>query len=302
MPLLRVLLLLLTLPIAAWAAETPAADPVPPKKPVTDYALRTAKELQPTRAVVYKKGPGYQRELRIFEPAGHQPSDRRPCFLAIHGGGWVAGTPDVMYCVASHFAERGWLAVSMQYRVQRADRGTTVFDSVRDARSAMRYLRAHAAELGIDPQKIVAGGRSAGGHLAASAALFEGVDEPGEETAVSCIPNAVICYSAALDTSGEGYGRETIGERWQELSPLHHVRPGLPPTLVLHGIRDTITPVSGARAFAEAMVKAGNKCELILHERGNHSYMMRTQPLFEEAMAQTAKFLDGCGLRAPAAP
>ncbi|HEV7405841.1 MAG TPA: alpha/beta hydrolase [Chthoniobacteraceae bacterium] len=288
--------LLLLFALSAMAADAPDTETVPPKKPVTDYALRTAKELQPTRVVTYKSGEGYRRELRIFEPTGHQPTDRRPCFLAIHGGGWVAGSPDVMYCVASHFTERGWVGISMQYRLAREDRGTTVFDCVRDARSAVRYLRAHAAELGIDPQKIVAGGRSAGGHLAAATALCDGVDEPGEDTAVSCIPNAVICYSAVLDTSAEGYGHDTIGERWRELSPLHHVRAGLPPTLVMHGQRDTIASPAGAQAFVEAMKKAGNVCELILSPRGSHSYMMRTQPLFDEAMQQTADFLGKHGL------
>lgn len=295
--MLRVSFLLLALSATALAADADAPAPeVPPKKPTTDYALRTAKELQPTRAITYKSGEGYRRELRLFEPQGHQATDRRPCFLAIHGGGWVAGTPDVMYCVASHFADCGWLGISMQYRIARADRGTTVFDCVKDARSAVRYLRLHAAELGIDPAKIVVGGRSAGGHLSAATALFEGVDEPGEDTTVSCIPAAVICYSAVLDTSEQGYGHDTIGERWQELSPLHHVRPGLPPTLVMHGLRDTIAPTAGAQAFAEAMKKAGNPCELILNQKGSHSYMMRTQPLFDEAMQQTAEFLAKQGL------
>jgi len=292
-----VLLLLASSAIAA-PADAPATDAAPPKRPVTDYALRTSKELTPTRVVVYKSVADYKRELRIFEPKVPKPADRRPCFLAIHGGGWTAGTPEVMYCVASHFAERGWLGVSMQYRHQRADRGTTVFDCVRDGRSAVRYLRAHAAELGIDPNRIVVGGRSAGGHIAVGAATFDGLDEPGEDTAVSCAPNAVICYSAVLDTSVQGYGRDTIGERWRELSPLLHVRAGLPPTLVLHGIRDTIRPVAGAKAFSEAMTKAGNKCELILHERGNHSDMMRTAQLFDEAMQQTRDFLIKCGIAA----
>lgn len=268
----------------------------PAKKPVTDYALRTAKELKPTRSIEYKKVGTYARELRLFEPAGLKPTDQRPCFLAIHGGGWTAGTADVMYCVADHFAKQGWLGVSMQYRIQRAERGTTVFDCVKDARSAVRYLRAHAAELGIDPNRIVVGGRSAGGHLAIGTAIFEGVDEAGEDTAVSCVPNAVICYSAVLDTSENGYGQATIGERWRELSPLHSVRAGLPPTLVMHGIRDSITPVTGAKAFAEAMTKAGNSCEIILNERGNHSYMMRTQPLFDEAMRQSTDFLTKHGM------
>ncbi len=272
------------------------AEAKPARKPTTDYALRTAKELQPTRKLVYKTIGDVRREFHLFEPKDHQPTDKRPCYLAIHGGGWVAGTADVMYCVADHYARQGWLGVSMQYRHHRADRGTTVFDAVRDVRSAVRYLRTHAAELGIDPQRIVAGGRSAGGHLAIATALFDGVDEPGEDTSVSCVPNAVICYSAVLDTSAEGYGQQTIGERWQELSPVHHVRAGLPPTLVMHGIRDTITPVAGAKAFAAKMTAAGNVCELVLDERGSHSYMMRTEPLFLAAMQQTSDFLKKCGI------
>jgi acetyl esterase/lipase len=266
------------------------------KKPVTDYALRTAKELRPTRTLVYKTLPDRKLEMRLFEPADLKPTDKRPCFLAIHGGGWTAGTPDVVYCVASHFANKGWLGVSLQYRIQKAERGTTVFDAVRDGRSAVRYLRSHATELGIDPNQIVVGGRSAGGHISVGTAIFDGVDEPGEDTSVSCVPNALVLCSAVLDTSTEGYGHDTIGERWQELSPVHHVHAGLPPTLVLHGIRDTTTPVAGAKAFAEKMSASGNKCELILNKRGGHSYMMRTQPLFDEAMQQTAEFLEKVGI------
>jgi acetyl esterase/lipase len=281
---------------APSAPTTPAATP----KPVTDYALRTAKELKPTRAVAYKTLPERKLELRIFEPKGFAATDRRPCFVAFHGGGWVAGTPDVVYCVASHFADRGWVGISVQYRIKRKSADWTVFDTVRDGRSAIRYIRAHAAELGIDPNKIVAGGRSAGGHIAASTALFEGVDEPGEDPKVSCVPNALALYSAVLDTSEAGYGQQTIGERWQELSPVLHVKSGLPPTIVLHGIRDTITPVAGAKLFVEQMQKAGNRCELILSQRGSHSYMMRTQPLFDEAMQQTRDFLTKAGIDDPA--
>jgi acetyl esterase/lipase len=202
-----------------------------------------------------------------------------------------------VYCVADHFAKKGWLGISMQYRIAKPERNTTVFDAVRDGRSAVRYLRAHAAELGIDPDKIVVGGRSAGGHISVSTALFDGVDEPGEDTAVSCVPNALVLCSAVLDTSTEGYGNAVIGDRWQELSPVHHVRAGLPPMIVLHGIRDTTTPVAGAKAFAEKMSAAGNTCELILSKRGSHSYMMRTEALFQEAMQQTETFLAKAGVR-----
>jgi acetyl esterase len=267
------------------------------KWPAKDYALRTAKELKPTRKIVYKKLPDRELEMHLFEPAGYKTTDKRPCFLAIHGGGWVAGTPDVVYCVADYFAKKGWLGISLQYRIAKPERNTTVFDAVRDGRSAVRYLRVHAAELGIDPNRIMAGGRSAGGHIAVGTALFDGVDQPGEDTSVSCVPNALILCSAVLDTSTEGYGNGVIGEKWQDLSPIHHTRAGLPPTLVLHGIRDTVTPVAGAKIFAEKMKISGNLCELILSEKGNHSYMMRTEPLFMEAMQQTESFLKKAGIK-----
>jgi acetyl esterase/lipase len=277
-------------------APTSETAAPPAKKPTTDYALRTAKELKPDRKLVYKTAGERKLELHLFDPQNAHPGEKRPCFLAIHGGGWVAGTPDVVYCVAKHFADRGWLGVSLQYRIARKDRNNTVFDAVQDARSAMRYLRTHADELGIDPNRIVAGGRSAGGHLAAAAALFDGIDEPGEDTRISCVPNALALYSAVLDTSEQGYGNAVIGERWRELSPLLHVRAGLPPTLVLHGLRDTIAPTAGAQAFTDAMKKAGNRCELILNQRGSHSYMMRTEALFTEAMQQTEEFLRAAGI------
>ena len=136
-----------------------------------------------------------------------------------------------------------------------------VFDCVKDGRSAIRYLRQHAGELGIDPEKIVVSGGSAGGHVAAGTALFDGIDEDGEDAKVSCVPNALVLYFPVIDTSKEGYGNARCGDRWQELSPLHRVKAGLPPTLVLHGTADTTTPFKGAKAFDEAMRKAGNQLE-----------------------------------------
>jgi len=262
----------------------------------SDYVTTRARLLKPTRTVVYKQVGERGLRLHLFEPSGHRPADRRPCFLAIHGGGWVAGTPTIMYAVGDDFARRGWVVASMEYRFATADGATTVFDSVGDARSAMRYLRSHGAELGIDPQKILAGGRSAGGHLAVATALCDGVDDPHDDKNVSCVPNLLALYSPVIDTSAEGYGHELIGDRWRELSPRHLVRPGLPPTLVLHGTGDGTTPVVGAKAFHEAMQKAGNRCELVLHEKGGHSYMMRTETLFLDAMERTSRFAAAAGL------
>jgi acetyl esterase/lipase len=202
-----------------------------------------------------------------------------------------------MYPFAAHYARQGWVGISLQYRLYNPKAGVSVFDCVKDVRSAMRYLRDHAGELGIDPARIVVSGGSAGGHLAAATALFDEVNAAGEAGQVK--PAALVLLFPVIDTSAEGYGQAKIGERWRELSPLHQVRPGLPPTLVFHGTGDTVTPFAGARAFHEAMRQAGNICELDVNEGGVHGYLMRSRALFDETLRKSDAFLRAQGLLAP---
>jgi acetyl esterase/lipase len=264
-----------------------------------DYAGQIAAQLEPTRVVVYKKVGPRELHLNIFQPEGWRATDRRACFLTIHGGGWTGHEPRRQYPFAAHFAQLGMVGISMEYRLANPKSGTTVFDCVKDSRSALRYVRSHAAELGIDPQKIAVNGGSAGGHLAASTALFDGVDEAGDDTSVSCKPNAMVLYYPVIDTSTEGYGNKKCGERWQEISPVHQVRPGVPPTIIFHGTGDTVTPFKGAQAFCDAMLKAGNRCELVVNDGGAHGYLMREQTLYEDTLRKTESFLASLGFLPP---
>lgn len=254
---------------------------------------------KPTRVVDYKTADGLKLTLDIYDPAGHKPSDRSPCFVAIHGGGWVHGTARSFDCFAEDFAKRGYVGISVEYRlVDKKGGGTsTVYDCVKDGRSAIRYIRKHAAELGIDPDKIAVSGGSAGGHVAAGTALFEGIDEAGEDTSVSCVPNALVLYFPVIDTSTEGYGNSKCGDRWQEISPLLRVKAGLPPTIIFHGTADKITPFKGAKAFVEAMHKAGNRCEFVVKEGGSHGFLLPAHgiEIFNSSMQKTADFLDSLG-------
>jgi len=275
----------------AWcgvAAESNSAELTRPLAPI-------AAKLEPTHKVVYKTVNGRSLHLHIFEPDGHRATDCRPMFLAIHGGGWTGGNARKFYPFADHFARLGMIGVSLEYRLRSPRLGTTVFDCVKDGRSAVRYLRSHASDLGIDPQKIVASGGSAGGHVAAGTALFDGVDEGGEDASVSCMPNALVLYYPVIDTSQHGYGQKKIGERWQELSPVDNVKPGLPPTIVFHGTGDTVTPFKGARLFHERMQKAGNQCELITHRGGRHGYFIFDLRLYAQVMERTEVFLKANG-------
>lgn len=268
-----------------------SATPTRPLEPI-------AAKLEPTRTVVYKTVNGQSLHLHVFEPKGHQASDRRPAFLLIHGGGWTGGNARKFYPFADHFARLGMVGISLEYRLVNPHQGTTVFDCVRDGRSAVRYLRTHAAELGIDAQKIVVGGGSAGGHVAAGTALFDGVDEEGEDTSVSCLPNALVLYYPVIDTSPDGYGQRKIGERWRELSPVDNVKAGMPPTILFHGTGDTVTPFEGAKRFSERMQKAGNACELVSHDGGRHGYFIFDLELYAQVMERTEKFLKEKGILA----
>jgi acetyl esterase len=266
------------------------------KEKALDPVGEMAAKLEPTRLVTYKKVGDRELKLHIFEPEGFKPSDKRGCFITIHGGGWTGGEPRRMYPFAAHFAKLGWVGISVEYRLVKAGSGVTPFECVKDGRSAVRYVRAHAKELGIDPQRIVVSGGSAGGHVAASTAMFDGVDETGEDTKVSSVPNAMVLLFPVIDTSTEGYGNAKCGKDWEKISPAHQVKPGLPPTITFHGTGDTTTPFKGAKIFHEAMLKAGNRSELVVNEGGRHGYLMFDRALYDETMQRTEVFLTSLGM------
>lgn len=262
-----------------------------PEAPLISVLTPLAKNAKPTRKVVYKTVGDRKLHLHIFEPKGHQPTDRRPVFLAIHGGGWTGGNAPGFYPFAEHFAAQGIVGISLEYRLRNSRDGTTVFDCVRDARSAVRWIRQNADNLGIDPAKIVAMGGSAGGHLAVSTALFDRVNEDSDPADVSARPNALILMYPVIDTSADGYGQTKIGDRWRELSPVHNVRGGLPPALIFHGTADAVTPYVGAKSFQDQSVAAGNTSTLITHPGGRHGYIIFDRAEYDHALMQMTDFL-----------
>ena len=248
------------------------------------------KTLKPDTIITYKKIGDRELTLHIFHPEHFTASDRRPAFVAIHGGGWRNGTPQRFYPYAHALVDRGYVGISVEYRLI-AQKGVTVFDCVKDGRAAIRYIRANAKNLGIDPSRIAVSGGSAGGHVAAGTALFTEFDHEDEDTDVSCRPDALMLLFPVIDTSKAGYGNGRIGEGWESISPVHRVAANAPPTLIFHGTGDTVTPHSGAVEFEKRMKAAGNICELI-SEAGGHGHINQNMTLFDTAIEKTAGFLE----------
>lgn len=221
-------------------------------------------------AHVFARPGGVELRVHVFSPERMKAGPPRAAIVLFHGGGWVMGEPAWAFGRARHFAERGMVGVAAQYRLSDQN-GITPLDAMDDARAAIRWVRSHAGDLGIDPKRIAAYGWSAGAHLAACTAIFSGVPA---DAAVSCVPDALVLVSPAVSVGSDAWFRRLLGSKSEprDLSPDEHVRPGLPPTVVVQGRQDTVTPLRGVQLFSDRMNAAGNRCELHVFEGAGHLF------------------------------
>ncbi|MGD0200262.1 MAG: alpha/beta hydrolase fold domain-containing protein [Bryobacteraceae bacterium] len=239
-----------------------------------DIRARYDKEVAAIRNVnirQYKSVGGVGLDAYLCLPADSAAGARRPAFVFFHGGSWTAGTPAWDLGSCQHYAAKGMVGVSIEYRLVLPHGGSAV-QAMADAKSAIRWLRAHAAEFGVDPDRIVAAGFSVGTHLSAAAATIEGFEEPGEDLGISSRPNALVLWSACVDVAHDGYFRSLLRGQAEPAacSPPEHIRSGLPPTLIVQGSEDDMCPAENARRYCERMQAAGNRCEYHVFEKSGH--------------------------------
>ncbi|MHC4536349.1 MAG: alpha/beta hydrolase, partial [Planctomycetota bacterium] len=258
--------------------------------------------------VVYKTIGEVELKLHIFEPPDRQANKPVPAIVFFFGGGWVGGTPTQFYHQCDYLASRGMMAISAEYRIKRKH-GTTPFECVADGKSAIRWVRANAERLGINPDKIVAGGGSAGGHVAACTGVIKGLDEESEDSNISSQPNAMALFNPVLDVVGLAKKRASDErfKRAKEISPLQHVTKGLPPCIIYHGTTDKTVPFDSAERFTSAMKDAGNICCLVPFEEKGHGFFNygrdKDNSSFNKTIGETDKFLTSLGyLKAKSKP
>ena len=250
----------------------------------------------PNRTEVYKITQQGNLKLHIFSPL--RPSNHLPvpAIVFFFGGGWAGGTPKQFYQQAVEFAKKGIMAFSAEYRVSGKHK-TTPFECVEDGKSAVRWIRENASKLGVDPERIIAAGGSAGGHVTACTGVIQGF-EVGN-TKISSVPNAMILYNPVIDTTSKGYGIQKVGLlRKTEISPCHHIKQGIPPTLIFHGKIDSIVPYENVERFTGLMNERGNSCNLIGFENRKHGFFNGSafRPSsnnndFNKSMKESSKFL-----------
>ena len=287
---MRIFILLILL-----AGATLAAPQYPPELPGTEVES-------------YKKASGVQLKIWIYYPDVHQPSDKKPAVVFFFGGGWKSGSPAQFHHQCRYLASRGIVAMTADYRVANRQ-GTKAVSCVEDGKSAVRWIRENAGRLGVDPGRVAAGGGSAGGHIAAAIATIKKFDAKGENMKISSIPNALLLFNPAVTLAdiNDQYTfpsvkaasmKDRAGVAPLQLSPYHHIRKKLPPSIIFHGTNDSAVDHRTVVLFETAMREKGNRCELVSFKDKPHGFFnygkFRNEP-FRETMLATDKFLSSIG-------
>jgi acetyl esterase len=244
------------------------------------------------RHYVYKHSAGQPRTIEVFFPPDHDPDRHRvPGIVFFHGGSWTGGTPAQFHTACAHFAGRGIVAATVRYRMLRKGETPGEGESrkgvcVTDAKSAIRWFKAHADELGVDPTRVVAGGGSAGGHLAVLATTTPGLDDPSDPPGVDTKVVAYVLFNPAFHA-------DDVDD--PPVDALRHVGRDFAPAIVFFGTEDRAW-LPGWDALDERLQTLGNTTTETWFAPGAAHGFFNRPPWQEITLAAADRFLAARGL------
>lgn len=258
------------------------------------------------RSYVYKHTPQGDLSLIMDTGPGWRPSDKRAAIIFFFPGAWRYGNPSIFAVQSTYLASLGMVAIRADYRIKtRFGDHVTPWDGTQDGRSALRWVRAHAGELGIDPNKIVASGGSAGGQLSLCALMCDSANDRADDLSISPAPNALILLSAVTHITYQSWINAFNGQkdRVSAVDPFiqlpfylgqHH----MPPTLFLFGENDPLA--KQGHEFMGHIIKQQPQAqvELIAFAKQPHSFY-RQNPFNESSLMAMTHFLASLGYLSP---
>jgi len=239
--------------------------------------------------VEYGTANGKRLLLDAYVPEAGE--DRRPAVVMVHGGGWRVGDKASWAEEAQRFAARGWVAFSVNYRL---DEPSVFPAEIDDVQAAVRWVRAHAKEYRVDPARIAALGESAGGHLTAMlATLGSGALDDGARIRVGAAWSPPVDLSALAGSRGDRWAGPILGctlatcpDQLAQASPVNHVDPTDAPLYLVNSTEELV-PLSQAEAMAERLKASGIDHRLDVFPGSRHALDFRA-----DAWAPTLAFLE----------
>ncbi len=264
------------------------AAPAHGQQPKSTVKLTDAKVL--TADHVYKKTAEGELTLHCFLPADWKATDKRPVIVFFFGGGWKNGAFTQFVPQAEYFASRGIVAISADYRIESKHK-TKPDAAVEDAKSAIRWVRANAAQLGIDPDKVIASGGSAGGHLAAATAFVEKFDA-ADDPKLSCKPNALVLFNPFLNGKGRTIAGRDGSNIAEAISPTLFLKKDAPPCVIFFGTSDAMLDMG--KEYVAKCTELGVRAELYTATEQPHGFFNR-EPWLSVTTRKADEFLTGLG-------
>ena len=247
---------------------------------------------EPGKVYTYKDDNGTPRQMEIYFPEDHDPEKASvPGIIMFHGGGWGGGNRSQFRYLCNYFASRGLVAATASYELAPKNKADKTWEGSRkrpcviDAKSAIRWYKQNASELGIDPDRIIGGGGSAGGHICLVATNNKTLNDPNDDTSVDTSVVAYLLFNPAVNAN-EGPDKE--------VDPLTHIGNDLPPTIAFWGTKDKW--LKGWEPFHADLKKRGIKTVEVWQAEGQAHAFFNKQPWLDVTITEADRFLNRLGL------
>lgn len=249
-------------------------------------------EYTPDTVVTYKIVDSTKLNIEVFLPQKDTSERLNSAIVFFFGGGWLGGSTSQFAPHAEYYSKKGYSTFLVDYRVKSRN-NTTPFQSLMDAKSALRYIKINAEQFRVDSSKIIACGGSAGGHLAAATALVSGYNDLKDDTTISTVPEALVLFNPVIDNGPDGYGFERIGQLYKSFSPIYNIHKNAPPTIIFIGTEDEHIPLSTIERYKNKMDSVGSLCEVEIYNGEKHGFFNYWFPEnYDKTIKEFDLFLD----------